>query len=100
MAEMARKRRHVTANMAAGRKSNIYGARVIYFYFIYNFFGAVVRELTPIAAFTGPLQLGPAAAGSGWTHSMAEFNSINRCYAFEVETHIMYKKGKKLLNKG
>ena len=52
-----------------------------------------MRELTPIAAFTGPLQLGPAAAaGSGWTHSMAELNSITRCYAFEVETHIMYKK--------
>ena len=48
-----------------------------------------MRELTPIAALAGPLQLGPATAGSDWTHGMAEFNKITRCCAFEVETHII-----------
>ena len=68
-----------------------WGGGNLFFIFIL-FFRAVVRELTHIIALTGPLQLGPAAGWVRWTHSMAEFNSITRCYAFEVETHIITKK--------
>ena len=68
-----------------------FGAGVFYF-IIFIFFWGCCTWVNIIFALTGPLQLGSAATGSVWTHDMAEFNPFTRCYAFEVETHIITKK--------